>query len=391
MAGSHKIFYVGAPIGSVCALAQTLNVTEKRLTSLIGRGEKNYLIFDKLVKGKNRELSEPNLELKVLLKRILNRIFCHFRFPCYLHGGIKASTPRDFYSNADAHSEAHVAVMVDIKSFFPSITVELVEKTFMLLCKFPPAVAKALAQLTTLNGRLPQGSPTSSVISNLVMFEEEYKLACSFEGQGFVYTRLIDDITISSQKAVSEVRLTKIINRVSKMVTSYGFHLHPKKTQVRSKSNPENLMLITGLWVNRGTPKLEPEKRVAIASEVIKLRRKALAEGRFADDYHQEYLSVSGKVALLLRLKHKRAVRLRLLLDDIQPIYDDRGVAKISNLVEKYCRRAKDAGTIGYIKKYYKLQHRIAVVKRTHVQVAARLQKTLNKKRPSKTLRSFYE
>ncbi|MFS2217648.1 reverse transcriptase family protein [Telluria sp. Tellsp104] len=390
MAGSHKIFYVGSPIGSLSALAKTLEVTEKRLLSLAGRGIKNYLVFDKLVKGKNRELAEPFLELKIIQKRILNRIFCHLRYPEYLHGGIKAADPRDFYSNANSHRNAEVAVMMDIKGFFPAITPELVEKTFTLLFKFPPTVSSVLAKLTTLNGQLPQGAPTSTTISNLVMFEQEYKLVSSLEGQGFVYTRLIDDITVSSEKVVSNERLTKIVNRIAKMISSYGFHLHPDKTQVRSRANPKELMSVTGLWLNRGTPKLEKRKRVEISAQVIKLRRKAELHGRFSDDYHQEYTSISGKVALLQRLKHSRALRLRNLLEDIEPIYDDRGVAKIANLVDKFCRRARDAGTVGYIQKFYNLQHRVAVVKRTHVNVARKLQNALNKMRPHKTLKSIY-
>jgi hypothetical protein len=390
MAGSHKIYYVGSPIGSVAALAKTLDLTENRLVSLAARGKKNYLVFDKLVKGKNRELAEPYLELKVIQKRILNRIFCHLRYPAYLHGGIKASDSRDFYTNANSHRKAEVAITMDIKGFFPAITPELVEKTFALLFKFPPKVSSVLAKLTTLDGQLPQGAPTSSVISNLVMFEQEYKIAASFEAQGYMYTRLIDDITVSSEKPISSERVTKVVTRVAKMVSSYDFHLHPNKTHVRSRSNPAELMSVTGLWLNRGTPKLERQKRAAISAEVIKVRRKAEQCGRFSDDYHKEYSSVSGKVALLQRLKHSRALRLRSLLNDIEPIYDDRGVAKVSNLVDKFCRRGRDTGTIGYIKKFYNLQHNIAVVKRTHVAVARRLQNALNKKRPEKTLRSIY-
>jgi hypothetical protein len=390
MAGSHKIFYVGSPIGSLHALAKTLEVTEKRLLTLAARGEKNYLLFDKQVKGKTRELAEPYFELKVVQKRILNRILCHLRYPAYLHGGIKAATPRDFYTNADSHRKAEVAILMDIRGFFPAIGPQLVENTFTRLCKFPPIVSNVLARLTTLNGQLPQGAPTSTAISNLVMFEQEYKLAASFEGQGYVYTRLIDDITVSSEKAISKERVTKVVNRVAKMVSSYGFHLHPDKTQVRSRANPEELMKVTGLWLNRGAPKLERQKRIEISAEVIKLKRKAELHGRFSDDYHNEYSSASGKVALLQRLQHSRAERLRRLLDDIRPIYDDCGVAKIANLVDKFCRRGRDTGTVGYIKKFYNLQHRVAVVKRTHENVAYRLQRALNTKRPKTTLKSIY-
>jgi retron-type reverse transcriptase len=391
MTGTHKIYYVGAPIGSVTALAQTLGVTEGKLLNYATRAEKNYLIFFKSVKGKERELSEPYLDLKIIQKRILNRILCHVRFPHYLHGAVKAKDPRDFYSNARSHQQAETIISMDVKSFFPSITADLVEKTFTLLCHFPPAVAKILAKLTTLKGQLPQGAPTSSAISNLVMFEKEYKLASSMEAQGFVYSRLIDDIAISSAKRISQERITKIITAVAKMVTAYGFTIHPDKTTVRSRSNPKDLMTVTGLWLNRGQPKLAREKRIQISREVIQLNKIALAEGRIKDTYHTAYNSISGKVALLQRLNHTRALRLRGILESIVPVHDAQGVAKISILVERFCKKKHDPDSIGYIKKYYRLQNQISIVKRTHPIVARRLQNKINARRPVKTLRSHYE
>ncbi|WBS00083.1 reverse transcriptase family protein [Pseudoduganella sp. SL102] len=348
------------------------------------------MIFEKKIKGKDRTLCEPQTELKILQKRILSRILCHIQFPHYLHGGVKAADPRDFLSNAAAHSKAEAVIALDIRSFFPSVQESLVQKSLMHLCRFPMSVASMLSKLVTLNDQLPQGSPTSSAISNIVMFEKEYKLASTLEAQGFVYTRLIDDITISSTKLISPTRVTKIINQVSKMVTSYGFQLHPDKTSVKSRSNPKELILVTGLWLNRGAPKILREKRSSISKEVIELYKRALAEGRYSQNYHEDYNSISGKVALLCRLNHSRAERLRKLLTDVVPLHDDRTVAKISLVVDRFCRKRVDTDGLGYIKKFYRIQSQIGIVKRTHPAVAKKLQGQINKVRPTQTLKGIY-
>jgi hypothetical protein len=390
MALTHRIFYTGAPIGSVSVLAKALGVTEQRLTGLVKRGGRNYLIFNKNVKGKERTLCEPLAEMKVLLKRVLSRIFCHIQYPHYLHGGVKAENPRDFLSNASAHAKAEVVIALDIRSFFPSIGETIVTDALMRLCRFPAPVAVMLSKLVTLNNQLPQGSPTSTAISNIVMFEKEYKLVSGLEAQGYTYTRLIDDITISCIRSISSERVTKVINQVAKMTSSYGFVLHPEKTSVRSRSNPKDLLTVTGLWLNRGTPKLLPKKRGAISKEVVELYKRGQIEGRYSLDFHEAYNSASGKVALLSRLHNSRAQRLRGLLESIVPLHDDRAIAKISLLVGKLCRRKSDIESLGFIKKFYRLQGQIAIIKRTQPAVAARLQKDINKLRPTQTLKGIY-
>lgn len=372
-------------------LATTLSTPVGQLKAIANRIDKHYLEFTKPVKGKDRDLSEPYFSLKLIQKRILYRIFSNIKFPDYLHGGIKSEEPRDFFSNASAHSSAQVAIMMDIKSFFPSISFDLVKTTIQRFFKFPPEVADLLAKLTTFKGSLPQGAPTSSIISNIVLFEEEYKLVSSLEGQGFVYSRLIDDITISSKSLISNERVTKIITRVTKMINSYGLDVHPDKTKIRSRSNPENLMIITGLWINRGVPRVQRAKRIEISKEVIDLKKRALKEGTTPQNYHKDYSSISGKVALLERFNHARAKRLRGILSEIRPVYEQREIGIIKNLVERFVKRKRDPDRLGYIRRFYELQNCVAIIKRTHAPTAKKLQTLLNSRRPTTTMRSHYE
>ncbi|MFA9273558.1 MAG: reverse transcriptase family protein [Candidatus Aquirickettsiella gammari] len=390
MARSHKIIYDAAPIGSIETLAKILETSTSRLSKISKSNDDFYTVFEKQVKLKLRELAEPKSELKILQKRIIARIFCHLKFPDYLHGGIKSQIPKDFLSNATVHAKAETAVTVDIKSFYPSITFTQVLHVFQLLFKFPPAVADTLARITTFKGAVPQGAPTSSYIANLVMWEKEYSLASKFEQQGYVYSRLIDDITVSNDKPIPADTATKIVTQLAKMLSAYNYQIHPKKTNIYSKSNPEKLMCITGLWLNRGTPRLEKEKRNKISHAVVDLLEKAKSD-KTSEKYHNQFNSISGQVALLQRLEHKEACRLRSILNGIQPIYDDAKIAKIQNIILKFSKRSLEKTKLGYIQKYYQMQFEVSIIKRTNPRLARKLQDVLNKKRPTTTMKSHYE
>jgi hypothetical protein len=391
MGSKNKIFYNASPINSVESLARSLSFSEAFLVRIAKNSKNFYTVFSKKVKGKERNLAEPLPALKILQKRIISRIFCHLEFPPYLHGGIKTDDPRDFISNASAHSKAETAITLDIQSFFPSITAEQVEYAFVNLFKFPEDVAKLLAGIVTLEDKIPQGAPTSSYIANFIMWEKECKVVAKFTGRNLTYTRLIDDMTISSLKRIPEKEVTRITNEVAGMLSNYNYTLHPKKKNVFSRSNPEKLMLITGLWINRGSPKLLRERRMAISKEVIEIRKQAIIPDMIFDNtYHIKHASAYGRVILLQRLGHSRSERLKKILDSVQPIFNDETCIKLTRLISRFGERKAPKEEHGYLKQFYKYQHLVAIIKRTNVDLAGDLQAILNKVRPKTTMRDLH-
>jgi hypothetical protein len=388
--GYDRIYYKNSPIGSIDALCKTLGITPTRLNTISSNVENFYTVFEKQVKSKVRLLCDPQSELKQIQRRIISRIFCHLDFPVYLHGGIKTDVGRDFFTNANAHRHAVIAITIDIKNFFPSIRASQVNDVFRLLFKFPPDVANALSSLTTLNDCLPQGAPTSSYISNLIMFQRESKLASRLNHQNLVYTRLIDDMTVSSSKELSKERVAKITSEIIGMLHAYGFQSHPDKYKIYSRSNPVDLMTVTGLWVNRGSPKILPKTREQISFDAIALEKMALlASSTTTDSYHKKYNSVSGRVAFLNRFRHVEARRLRMILNAIPPTYDNTQSAHIRNLVQQFCKRKLNPSKLGYIRKFYKLQRCVSILKLTSRGSARALQSSLNLVRPTRTLKDL--
>ena len=148
-------------------------------------------------------------------------------------------------------------------------------------------------------------------------------------------------------------------------------------------------MLITGLWLNRGSPRLTKEKRNAISHTVLKVIDQAKAD-LTSENYHNRFNSVSGQVALLQRLRHKEAPRLRTILNTALPIFDSAKIGKIQKIVTAFSKKSLDENKLGYIQKFYQMQHQISVIKRTNPRLAKKLQELLNRKRPIKTMRSHY-
>ena len=65
-----------------------------------------------------------------------------------------------------------------------------------------PKVATLIAQLTCYNGKLPQGAPTSPIISNLICQILDYKIIILCKKYRLTYTRYADDLTFSTNNKV---------------------------------------------------------------------------------------------------------------------------------------------------------------------------------------------
>lgn len=111
---------------------------------------------------------------------------------------------------------------LDLHDFFGSTTLDYVIKMFSMvfpfseIVKFPNGEAelrKAL-DLAFLNGGLPQGTPLSPLITNVMMIPVDYKLANAFrdfDKQRFIYTRYADDFIISSKADFDVHRVEKLV------------------------------------------------------------------------------------------------------------------------------------------------------------------------------------
>lgn len=195
-------------------------------------------------KLKTRILNPSIGRLKLLQTRIKENILDHIQFPGFIKGGLKGCSN---ITNASNHLGSKYKFTTDIKGFFPSIKSAQVYKSFSNL-GITPDVARLLTILTTYKGHLPQGTPTSSHLANLVFLEIDKKIFEYCQKKGITYTRYIDDITLSAPFDF-QVELDALIN----YITQEGFKISSRKTQYR------HILEITG--VSTGNNKLKPNKK----------------------------------------------------------------------------------------------------------------------------------
>lgn len=391
-----KIAYSGSSIGSIAALAKTLDVNENFLKQVAANPDNFYSITEIPKKtGGVRTISYPVKELKIVHRRIVRRIFYKCSFPSYLFGSIKdEKNPRDFVRNAQYHSEAREVMAFDVESFFPSVRPQFIKRVFKFLFNLPNDVAEILVSLVTLQGGLPQGAPTSSYLANLIFYDREHKLVSTLNAKGLTYSRLVDDITVSSKKIIKGEERSFIYEQIRKMLSEMKLKICKRKYAVTNTAIDGKKTVVTGLVVENKMVKLPREKVKLIGRMVYELKNKANVSTT-EHEYHKSFNGASGLVALYSRLNKKKAEVHRQCLRKILPTYDNKKTKKIGSLCTKFIAYSKlhqnQFSEEEYTRKYYKFKHKISILRRTNRVLATSLEKDLKPLKPTRLLASYYE
>lgn len=390
------IVYSNSSIGSISKLALALDVSEDFLRKVAAQPD-NFYSVESIPKksGGYRIISDPTKELKIVQRRIVRRILSKCTFPEYLFGSIKdEDNPRDFVRNAQYHVKANQVMAFDIESFFPSVHPRFVKKVFKFLFKLPNDVADLLVSLVTLNDGLPQGAPTSSYIANLIFFDCEHKVVKTFKSKGLCYSRLIDDITVSSEKPISPAGKSFIYQSIQSMLHEKFLTISKKKYASTNTSVVGKKTIVTGLVIENSCVKLPKEKVKQIGKQVYEMINTAAVSTTDAA-YHKQYGKVSGLVALYTRLAPIKAQAYRDDLRNALPTYEAKKAKKINWLCRKFIDYSKShpaqRSEEGYARKYYKFKYKLSVLRRTNRIMAARLDKELKPLKPLRLLASYYE
>lgn len=240
-------------------LAELIKVDLAAITNLEKSGlATRYKSFTD--KKTRRHINEPVGELAKVHRQLL-RLFVRFSPPGYVHSAVKR---RSYKTNAFEHRAGDRVLKIDIKKFFQSVKFDCINKFFLKRLECAPDIATILAKLCVVKTEkygfhLPTGScisPVLSFLANQPLFDRINQLSDSC---GCVFTLYVDDITISGQKANSD-----LLNLVAIEIFKRGYKYH--KTNVSSSQNA----LITGLIVRDGKLHL-PYERVRKIRELIKL------------------------------------------------------------------------------------------------------------------------
>ena len=162
------------------------------------REKRRYYEFsiERRTGGRPRVIRAPIKPIKDLQHSLLPLLDAAYTPRSHVHGFVRGRSP---VTNATIHRNQRWILRVDLTDFFPSIHFGRVLGLFRAApFDYPDAVATLLAQICCHRNELPQGAPTSPVLSNLVCRGLDKQLAAFAKAQHCHYTRYADDICLSS-------------------------------------------------------------------------------------------------------------------------------------------------------------------------------------------------
>lgn len=235
----------------VSELLDLLNTNVEKFLNSVSKPEYQTFYIGKK-NGKKRKIQSPSPELMKLQSRlanILNTVY-FYHHPNCVHGYVKKFNEPSFsiVTNAKMHVGKKLLLNLDLQDFFPSITTQMVKEMFSQKLKLPDQVSAALALLCTFEGKLPQGSPTSPIISNFILIEIDKKIQSFCSDFNITYSRYADDLTFSTNEvAFQQTALTTFKTELEKILSIDGFSINPKKIFLRTSKQKQ---MVCGIKVN---------------------------------------------------------------------------------------------------------------------------------------------
>lgn len=234
-------------------LLHVLNIDIDRLDYILSHLDEFYYSFERVKMDKlhgrpkrdangvtqKRKINSSKGELKSLQTRIYKFLLSSMELPEFFFGGVKG---KNNILNARFHQGNKYIFTTDLKSFFPSISHKQVYNALVNL-GFSADVAHILTKLSTRNGEIPQGVPTSTLLANIVFWPIGIKISNLAKVNGIKFTIYVDDMTLSSPSDFKN-----LIPQFMQLLRDGGFQISHKKTFYKTK-HP----IVTGVVVHNNS------------------------------------------------------------------------------------------------------------------------------------------
>lgn len=332
--------------------------------------------------GNTRSVYDPDRRIRIIQKRINTRIFCSvISWPRYLFGSLpnqiigEEHICRDYIECASKHCGSKSILKIDISNFFDNIHRDFVYDIFRDFLKYGEVVSEFLTDICCHGDYLIQGALTSSYIATLCFWDEEGNVARKLQRKNLVYTRLVDDITVSSKSTNFNFEYAE--NHIKNMLFEKDLPVNSEKRKIlRAGIEP---LEVHGLRVNFKTPRL-PSKEVgrirAAVHNVVEMAKRN--NYRTSIEYRKMYDRCVGRVNKLARVGHEKHEIFKRKLNAIKPLpskFDitecERMISNLERLSEGKLRNNKNT------RKFYLVQYRVSIVKRTYRKEAGCFSKRL--------------
>lgn len=256
---------------SLNALANLLNFKPKAVSYILYKipAANKYTTFEIPKRtGGQRTIKAPTEKLKNLQRQLAD-LLQDCQAEIEKARGLEDRTAHGFkrgksiITNARQHRHRRWVFNVDLEDFFPSINFGRVRGFLIKNRDFAlhEKVATVIAQIACHDHTLPQGSPCSPVISNLVAHVLDMRLVKIADKFGCTYSRYADDLTFSTSKKEFPAEIAEPLGdeapeahlwvpggALQDVITRSGFTINPKKTRFMYRTSRQE---VTSLTVNQ--------------------------------------------------------------------------------------------------------------------------------------------
>ncbi|HEX8192309.1 MAG TPA: reverse transcriptase domain-containing protein [Allosphingosinicella sp.] len=232
----------GDRVWDYTSIGLSLGVSPRLLLQMAVSPERHYRTFQILKRGGGgRTIQAPRVFLKAVQKFIADYLLCDLR----VHDAVHAFVPRrSAVSNAHEHLRSRWVGTIDVESFFPSISGSGVE-ALLRRNGFDATSARTIRRLCTYEDAIPQGAPSSPVLSNAYLFEADVTIAAAARQWGVRFTRYADDLTFSGEGRSEVASAMADAERV--LSSGFGLRLNKAKSRI---IGPSGRRVVTGATVN---------------------------------------------------------------------------------------------------------------------------------------------
>ena len=302
-------------------LANFLGIAVKKLTHIlyVKKPESYYHTFEIPKKaGGVRTINAPDDVLKKLQAK-LAKVLVDYQTDFINKQNQKQTNishgferNKSIITNAKIHRNKRYVVNLDLDNFFDTFHIGRVIGYFEKnrYFSFPHEVAATIGQLTCYQGKLPQGAPSSPIITNLICQILDFRLLRVAKKFKMDYTRYADDLTFSTNYKEFLNYQNEFLLAIAAVINQAGFTINEKKIRIQYCDSRQE---VTGVVVNKklSVNRDYVRKTRAMAHELYKTGKFTIddipgdiaqLEGRFAfinqlDDYNktQLYAGISDK------------------------------------------------------------------------------------------------
>ena len=206
--------------------------------------------------GEPRWIDAPTNNVKTLQRKLNQVLQAVYDPKPSVHG---FAPKRNVKTNAEKHVRKRWVLSVDLVDFFHAVNFGRVRGMFMgKPYNLHHNVATVLAHLCCFQRRLPQGAPTSPIVSNMICAQMDSELQQLARANHSTYSRYADDMTFSTTVRsfpldlafVNELGQVQTGQKLDETITRNGFEVNREKVRLNGRNRRQE---VTGVTVNEFT------------------------------------------------------------------------------------------------------------------------------------------